>query len=39
MLLADPSVRQIEMPNLRLSPAEITSLAAFVSRNEGFARR
>jgi hypothetical protein len=39
MLLADPSVRQIEMPNLRLSPAEITSLAVFVSRDEGLARR
>jgi hypothetical protein len=39
MLLADPSVRQIEMPNLRLSPGEITSLAAFVSRDEGVARR
>ena len=39
MLLADPSIRQIEMPNLHLSPAEITSLAAFVSRDESVARR
>lgn len=39
MLLADPTVRQVEMPNLRLSPAEITSLAAYVSQDESFARR